>query len=243
MIVKVFILGRPGTGKSTAARQMMTVAHRHGWYVKHIDDYSILERMSKEHKHRGRFSKPSNSFGGFDVIDVNVFHEALSEVQQMVLHSLTQSLWTGKLVLIEFARGEYLASLARFEERLLGDSYFLFLEADLERCIERIQLHAQRHGDHFISEEAMRKYYSHSDVLATAKLLSSTYGLDEERVKVLYTNTEEQIFLDKVARFVENTINREKVRLEADKETGEMPSVTQETEPLLKVSPCQKIIE
>jgi hypothetical protein len=74
-------------------------------------------------------------------------------------------------------------------------------------------------------------------------MLRSTYGLDRERVKVLNTDIEEKIFLDKVERFIENTINQEKVRLEADKETEEMPSITRETEPLPKVSPCQKVRE
>src|SRR6266581_8781745 len=47
MLVKLFILGRPGSGKSSAAGIIATIARCRGWNTIHINDYDILKEMAQ----------------------------------------------------------------------------------------------------------------------------------------------------------------------------------------------------
>jgi len=50
MTVKVFILGRPGSGKSTAARRIAKLVQHKGWSPVRISDYDILYNMFQREK-------------------------------------------------------------------------------------------------------------------------------------------------------------------------------------------------
>lgn len=209
MTVKAFVLGRPGTGKSTAARLMVKVAQEHRWHAAHIDDYGILHWMF-ENDHSRRFK--AVAFDGFDVIDVRVFDEALAKVRERVTHSLTQALWTKKLVVIEFARSEYRTSLAQFGHTFLQDSYFLFLNADIDTCFERVRWRAQHRRydeDHYIAKETLERLYAHDDIGIITKALKTEYGLDEKQIRVLENVSSELVFLAGVRQFIEDIIVQE----------------------------------
>ena len=212
IVVKLFLLGRPGTGKSTAARLAIKIAQKYGWDARHIDDYGILYWMYKTDR-VNRFRPSSESLDGFDVIDGTVLDQALALMRERVDRSLTRSLnWT-KLVVIEFARDTYRTSLEQFVPNFLQESYFLFLDTDLETCISRIEYRAQHpvyEGDLFISRTAMEAFYPHNDILDTVSMLKTEYHLDECHVKVIENINAEQDFRDKVREFIESIIELEK---------------------------------
>lgn len=209
MTVKVFVLGRPGTGKSTAARLMVKIAREHRWNAIHIDDYGILHWMF-QNDHFNRFK--AVAFNGFDVVDVHVFDEALVRVRERVMHSLTQTLWTKKLVVIEFARSEYKTSLEQFGRIFLQDSYFLFLSTDIDTCFERVEwrtLHRRFEEDHYIAKETLERLYAHDDIMPVATILKTEHRVDERRIKVIENVSSEQVFLDEVRQFIESIITQE----------------------------------
>ena len=48
MAEKIFLLGRPGSGKSTVAQLLMEVAQKNGWDSRHIYDYRYLHGMFQQ---------------------------------------------------------------------------------------------------------------------------------------------------------------------------------------------------
>src|SRR5215471_15205714 len=108
MSVKLFILGRPGSGKSTAARHVSKVAHDNGWFAAHIDDYKILYSKFKTDVEHQRF-RPTEQ-DGFDVIDSSVLDESLNEMAERV-RKMTRHLEKERLIIIEFARGDHRKAL------------------------------------------------------------------------------------------------------------------------------------
>src|SRR2546423_1930885 len=134
MTVKVFVLGRPGSGKSTGARIIVSNAQRRGWSVIRINDFDILKEMFQADIHHERFLPAAH--GGFDVIDFSVLDTALEEVERRVRD---QMFGIGKkLITIEFARDDYSEALRLFSCDFLQDAYFLFIDAHIETCIQRI---------------------------------------------------------------------------------------------------------
>ncbi len=158
MSVKIFILGRPGSGKSTAARYLNTHFRRLGWSTRHINDYDILKRMFLEDVGHKRFQPTPNN--GFDATDLTVLDEALKEVEWRV-DAYAQ---TTNLVTIEFARDDYRHALRQFQRDFLQGAHFLFMDADVETCLTRVHervTHASGTDDHpSFSDDIFRCYYA-----------------------------------------------------------------------------------
>src|SRR2546429_5498381 len=83
MVEKLFILGLPGSGKSAVARHINFKVYAEGWHsaARRFNDYKILGDMFHQDT-AGRF-KPADS-GGFDVLDLKVFDEALQTLEYEV---------------------------------------------------------------------------------------------------------------------------------------------------------------
>ncbi len=161
MLVKLFILGRPGSGKSSAARIIATIARCRGWNTTHINDYDILKEMAQADTAHKNFRQTEH--GGFDVQDFSVLDIALKDVEKRAQH---RSLEQDTLVIIEFARDDYSKALKWFSSGFLQDAYFLFMHLDLDTCIQRIQKRITYtytdppiSDNHYVSEEIVRGYY------------------------------------------------------------------------------------
>jgi adenylate kinase family enzyme len=158
MNAKVFILGRPGSGKSTAARHLNAHFRRLGWSIRHVNDYDILQRMFLADTEHKIFRPTANN--GFDAIDLSVLDLALFDVEQ----SVEEATHATDLVTIEFARDDYRSALQQFSPDFIQDAFFLFMDADLETCLTRVHDRVARAAgtdDHpSFSDDIFRRYYA-----------------------------------------------------------------------------------
>jgi len=211
MIIKVFTLGRPGSGKSTAAEQLAKVAWNRGLSVRHIDDYRILLEMAQWDTAHAQF-RPT-VYGGFDVLDFSVLDEALKQVRREVLEVYEERASKDiQLVTIEFARDNYQAALKLFDDGFLRDNtYFIFVEADLNRCIERVsarnfslqQPDEQDGTEHYVSEYILRSYYARDDVGDALRRYLAGRGVHPNKVKLIANRGSAQCFRSEVARVID----------------------------------------
>ncbi len=157
MSVQLFILGRPGTGKSRAARHIVELAKKHNLSVKRINDFCILQEMCDEEEHRQKFDRQKEQ-PGFDVVDPSVLDIALEEVQTRARDAMQEY----DIVIIEFARDNYVKALSKFSSSFFEDAFFIFLDSDVSMCIERIRLRAavpSTPDDYPISNKIFSSYY------------------------------------------------------------------------------------
>jgi len=182
MSAKVFVLGRPGSGKSTAARHLKRFLMQRERTAIHINDYEILRRMFLEDTQQIKFRATEHN--GFDAIDLTVMNVALQEVEVEVHPYLSSA----DLVTIEFARNDYREALHQFTPSFLKDAYFLFLDADIETCLQRVHervIHSNSIDDHpSFSDAIFRAYYQKENAAYMAACLKKEFALHKS-VKVI----------------------------------------------------------
>jgi adenylate kinase family enzyme len=177
MVVKIFILGRPGSGKSTIARLLKAVAQSSGWDTRHMYDYKHLHDMFQQEiddnlpeEERSFRQKGPQACQGFDVREgkFKVLDTVLKQMAEEVREEEQSQSGANKLLLIEFARKEYTRALDIFGYEALQGAHLLYVKLDLENCIRRVHQRAienrsRSEYDHFVSEDIMRGYYSRDD--------------------------------------------------------------------------------
>jgi thymidylate kinase len=155
---KLFILGLPGSGKSTVSREIIKYVNQtyKNWFVDRCCDYDILYNMFKRDIKRKDFYPVKN--GGFYVTNPTKYDIALSKLETDS-PSYKQSQYG--LQIIEFARGDYLKALNLFQDGFLSNSSFLFLYSDIDTCIQRINQRVKEpHSldDHFVPERTFERF-------------------------------------------------------------------------------------
>lgn len=214
MLVKVFVLGRPGSGKTSAFCYIRDLMKCRGWLVRKISDYEILNEMFKQDDKHQRFSPIEH--GGFDVIDFSVLDDALVKVEARV-RELKDSENRKELVVIEFARNNYEEAFKIFSSEFLMNAHFLFINAKIEKCLERIKsraIHKITIDDHYVSEKILRGYYDRDNepFLSTLRMLneyiSRCGGGTEKIIQSIDNNGSLALFRDMLGRFTDALIEQ-----------------------------------
>ena len=207
MIAKLFILGRPGSGKSTTARYITKLAQREGWVPTSYCDYNVLYSMFQKELHdplcpQQHFEPVDHN--GFRVIDFSVLDPALKIIQKRAIASLNDCYpYAQRLFVIEFARDDYIQALRQFDPAFLQDAHFLFLDSDVDLCIQRIHdrvAHPDSIDDHFVSDDIITGYYQKDSSRDMIRLLADAFALDEQKMTHVETNGSQDEFLHDYVR-------------------------------------------
>ncbi len=207
--VKVFILGLPGCGKSTAARHIQRLGKGYGWSTIRFNDYDILHEMFQADLDRKQFWPTAHN--GFDVHDLSVFDTALEKLETKVQQRECLLPRNNELVINEFARDNYCESLKCFSKSFLHNAYFLFLDVDIETCKQRIRervVHPVTPDDYFVSEFIFDSYYQYDNRQYMSCNFASDYGIDERNVEVIDNQGSQEELLKKVADFVDPILTK-----------------------------------
>ena len=176
MLIKVFFLGRPGSGKSTAARHMIKLAQKRNYSTSYMKDYDILYKMFQKDYNCKQFQPAA--YDGFDVLDKTVFDTALKRLEEKILAIKDSK--KKQLVVIEFARDDYYTALKLFKPEVLQGAHIFFVDAALQNCIDRIHKRVETPSEpdhHFVSDYIMQTYYNQDNWMYVSSLLKKDYPL------------------------------------------------------------------
>lgn len=201
MAITVFVFGLPGSGKSAAARRIKSVARGKKFRPRRFKDYPILYKMfqddQKLENEKKRFrSTQYLGYDGFDVVDLEVFNEALQKLHRKILRRKKLADDSTELLIIEFSRVDYCRDLSFFPTLRLRDAHFLFISSDIPTCKARIKAradHPRTRDDCYVSDDIFKKYYvgDHQHYLTeVAPQLKQRFGIPMEHIQVIHNEQE-----------------------------------------------------
>lgn len=203
MLTKLFVLGRPGSGKTTAINYIQAHAQHEGWLVTHFDDYDILRQMFFADTDHKRFRPAEHE--GFDVLDFSVLEDALREMEEQVcklIHGNTEK----QIITLELARDDYSMAMRSFSPHFLQNAYFLFIEVDIETCIcrlhERIAYKDNNTTNtHFVTENIMRSYYYKDNKQYMLKRFKHDFNIKND-IEIIDSSGPQTFFLERIQHFI-----------------------------------------
>lgn len=189
MFVKVFVLGRPGSGKTTASNYIKKRAEENGWIVNRSRDYNLLYDMFTHDVEQRRFRPTEHD--GFEIVDPAVLDEVLYSLKEKIMFKVASEV-EKEMLLVEFARDDYEKAF-EILGAVLSCANILFVDADIDICIERIHkriLNGINPDKHFVSDFIIKGYYGRDSRAYMEKLVD-----DNEKVKDV----------QRVIRYIDNT--------------------------------------
>jgi adenylate kinase family enzyme len=203
-VIKLFVLGLPGSGKSSVAHYISMHARDRWWSTTHINDYDILYQMFREDT-QGQFK--SADFGGFDVLDLSTFDTALKKLERQVNRYFSAK--SDEIILIEFSRNDYTKALHQFSNEFLHDAYFLYLDAEIDTCKRRI-LHRvanpTNNDDHYVSDYIFETYYNNDNGQYIPYILERDFGIDQQRSMMIDNNYTLQEASSIISSFIDSML-------------------------------------
>jgi len=211
MSINVYAVGRSGSGKSTAVRYMQRLIDAGLYSTIYIKDYTILLDMSKEPEHQAKFRL--NKRVGFDILDPAAYDIALERLLGQIKH--LEKCKEYDVIFIEFARRTYKEPFDKLSEVLQNKDYILFVEANLETCIERIDKRTNGccgEDRHYISDEIMTSYFSVDNLPCMNDDFAKQLGLPPSHLKAICNEGSETMLKDETkdyANFISQTLNKQ----------------------------------
>ncbi len=172
----IFLLGRPGCGKSVIYEMLTEKLKERGLAREfmRIDDFPILKELFDRDVH---FQRHRRKAGGFEVTDWSIVDEVLKIVNERMKRLEKED----RMIFVEFARNKYLQALSNFTPEVLAKSLILYIFAPYQVCYQRnIKRFQEKKGEdldsHIVPPDLMESYYKEDDF---EKLLLES----EERLK------------------------------------------------------------
>ena len=158
----IFLLGRPGCGKSVIYNMLGERLRKEklAREVMRIDDFPVLKNIVDEDK---EFKRHLRKEGGFEVTDLSMLDDVLKRINDQ-LKKLEKN---GRVIFVEFSRDSYAHAMKNFDREVLDRSLILYIYTPFDVCLER-NVRRFKEGpkgldDHIVPSDMMHKYYRNDD--------------------------------------------------------------------------------
>ncbi|MCD6413187.1 MAG: hypothetical protein J7L54_03475 [Elusimicrobia bacterium] len=160
----IFLLGRPGCGKSFVYETITRTLIDSGKIkkVKRLDDFPILKELLDADT---EFKRHVRKEGGFEVTDWTIVDDVLKTINDR----LPEIRKDNDLVFVEFARDKYIRALGNFSGEVLEKALILYIYCPFDVCLarNRRRFELQKSNaldDHIVPSDLMETYYRNDDI-------------------------------------------------------------------------------
>jgi len=158
----VFLIGRPGCGKSVVYRILEEElrARGYGSELKRVDDFPFLKRIfDTDIEYKRHRPAPD---GGVKITDDTVWDDLARALNEQALKLQDPN----RLLFIEFSRDNYVRAFKHFSPKILQNSVVVYIDVPFDLCWERNARRVREEKGldaHLVSREEMEKTYLHDD--------------------------------------------------------------------------------
>ncbi len=148
-------------------------------------------------------------YGGFELRDFSILQKS-AELLEIEIQSYLSSASDNEIICIELARRNYKDDMKHFSKNFLENAYFLFVESDVETCIERIHhrvTHAQT-SRHFVPDHILRGYYSQDNIEYMQTSFKHDYHINTE-IKTILNHGSLEDFSAEIENFASAIFSKE----------------------------------
>jgi thymidylate kinase len=160
---KLFLVGRPGSGKTSVAKAIQQMVERTGARgpVVWLSDVTYLWGLFGQSGRKDeRFEAMSD--GGFFVKDDRLFRDALEDLAERA----TRDGGRAGLLLLEFSRAKYIEALDVLKGKGIEPDLVVYLNVEFKVALMRNRQRAEmgRGVEHYVSEQEMKLTYATDDL-------------------------------------------------------------------------------
>lgn len=153
----VVLIGRPGSGKTTVAKSIVSSLSDAGISAVHYSDFEYFRELFLT-VGSDKFERTSD--GGFYVTDRLQFENATKYLADCVEKSGRDV----SLVVLEMARGKYVEALRILKDRGVSIDLAVYIDVDYRTAVLRNTWRKEVDGGHFVSEKEMQTTFTTDDV-------------------------------------------------------------------------------
>lgn len=140
--------------------------------------------------------------------------------------------------------------LEQLGKELIQEAHFLFLDADIDTCVQRIHERVQHPltlDDHFVSDKVLECYDQPDYVVTNVHLLKTTFSIDAVRIRIIDNskNCNEREFYKKINDFVDYMADRNGILPQVtDLDSASLSTQLEEpdTEPLVRADEFEQAV-
>jgi predicted kinase len=177
----VFLIGRPGSGKSTFARYLTRALISTD--VLYLNDYQLLLTQAKKLSPDQIKWEPN---GQFEILDRPIFDNLFTELVKPIGSNRGR-----RPIIVEFSRSSYVSAFATLNDLANSSFVIVYLDSPIEVCIHRNAVRTPESPINSTPEAVIRKHLAEDDLSALLKTYpgrirviqnvgSSLHNLDRE---------------------------------------------------------------
>ncbi len=186
----VFMMGRPGCGKSAVYRELekKLISEGLAQSFERVDDFPKLwnkfmqdNELEKQGKSR-KYSRATDD-GGYKVTNDALWNDILVDLNADIEKIPSKP---GHIIFIEFSRSNYVEAFGNFSSQITDKSLVIYIDVNFEICWQRnVKRHedalANKQDDHLVSREEMEKTYLNDDMAALVKSKYNVFVINNEQ--------------------------------------------------------------
>lgn len=164
----IFLLGRPGSGKSDVYRLLGTRLAKGDALPTKIDDFPKLEALAKEDDQAAASGKPRRftKNGAGWLANQVAYEEVLRRIDEELRNQPANA---GEFVFVEFARSDMVRSIdENFSTAIRDQTFLIYVHCPIRICLERNRKRAtataRGKDDHEVPEQRMIQRYGIDDL-------------------------------------------------------------------------------
>ncbi|MEO8077466.1 MAG: hypothetical protein ABI818_14145 [Acidobacteriota bacterium] len=156
----VFMMGRPGSGKTTIAQAMMEGLARASvpYTIAYVSDLAFVRKTFEDPGVAARAVRTDD--GGWFITDPGLYDEALVNLAEQVDAQRDRA----DIIIVEFARRDYGTACRILEEHGVDADVLVYLDVPFATAQRRNELRYRAGTGHFVSGREMRETYQYDDV-------------------------------------------------------------------------------